>query len=332
MKKLLAMALALLMVAVLLPITAMAAEVEVGTYEEFKAAVDAGNSVKFTADISGNGLVVAGGKDLVIDLGGFTYTIDGNTVGSSGTETNGMQLLQGSTITIKNGTITSTKAKILIQNYCNLTLDGVILDGSSLRGYGPYTLSNNHGNTVITGNTNIIAKTGGVAFDVYYWPDGGYGDGVTVTFDDSFTGKVDGNIEYGTDGTPDGKANWSEKAKLNINGNGTFTGEISAYNLLGTGNSDPKDAAITVTGGTFTNADTQALVANFIPDDMQINNNGTVVEKQHTVIIITDDSTDTTTTTEKPANPTTGANDFVGVAAAAAVMALLGSAVVLRKK
>ena len=35
---------------------------------------------------------------------------------------------------------------------------------------------------------------------------------------------------------------------------------------------------------------------------------------------------------EDQKNPATGANDFVGVAAAAAVMALLGSAVVLRKK
>lgn len=330
MKKLLAMALALLMVAVLLPVTAMAEEVtEVGTYDDFKAAVDAGKSVKFIADIRGNGLVVAGGKNLVIDLGGFTYTIGGETVGSSGTETNGMQLLPNSTIVIKNGKITSTKAKILIQNYCNLTLDGVILDGSSLNDSCPYTLSNNHGNIVITGNTNIIAKTGGVAFDVYYWPNGGYGDGVTVTFDDSFTGKVDGNIEYGTDGTNAGKENWSDKAKLNINGNGTFTGEISAYGL-GTGYAT-ENAAITVTGGTFTNADTQALVANFIPDDMQINN-GTVVEKQHTVIIIPDDSTDTTTTTEKPANPATGANDFVGAAAALAVVSLLGMAVASRKK
>lgn len=43
-------------------------------------------------------------------------------------------------------------------------------------------------------------------------------------------------------------------------------------------------------------------------------------------------STTTTPSTDTTKNPSTGANDFVGVAAAAAVMALLGSAVVLRKK
>ena len=51
-----------------------------------------------------------------------------------------------------------------------------------------------------------------------------------------------------------------------------------------------------------------------------------------TVIIVPDDSTDTTTTTEKPANPATGANDFVGAAAALAVVSLLGMAVASRKK
>ena len=45
------------------------------------------------------------------------------------------------------------------------------------------------------------------------------------------------------------------------------------------------------------------------------------------IYVPTDDTPNTTT-----GNPTTGANDFVGIAAAAAVVALLGSAVILRKK
>lgn len=56
----------------------------------------------------------------------------------------------------------------------------------------------------------------------------------------------------------------------------------------------------------------------------------TVIKAAPTQIIIyvpTDDTPNTTT-----GNPTTGANDFVGIAAAAAVVALLGSAVILRKK
>lgn len=46
------------------------------------------------------------------------------------------------------------------------------------------------------------------------------------------------------------------------------------------------------------------------------------------IIYVPTDGTPNTTTS----NPTTGANDFVGIAAAAAVVALLGSAVILRKK
>ena len=53
-------------------------------------------------------------------------------------------------------------------------------------------------------------------------------------------------------------------------------------------------------------------------------------ENASTIVIIT--PTGDTPKTEPEKNPTTGANDFVGVAAAAAVMALLGCAVVLRKK
>lgn len=55
----------------------------------------------------------------------------------------------------------------------------------------------------------------------------------------------------------------------------------------------------------------------------------------HTLsVYFTGDTATTTFTISKDAtkNPTTGANDFVGIAAAAAVMALLGSAVILRKK
>ncbi len=55
----------------------------------------------------------------------------------------------------------------------------------------------------------------------------------------------------------------------------------------------------------------------------------------HTLsVYFTGDTATTTFTISKDAtkNPTTGANDFVGIATAAAVMALLGSAVILRKK
>ena len=58
---------------------------------------------------------------------------------------------------------------------------------------------------------------------------------------------------------------------------------------------------------------------------------GTVRPSSGTIVIVPDRTEDTPKTDDQK-NPSTGANDFVGLAAAAAVMALLGSAVVLRKK
>lgn len=57
------------------------------------AGTASGTVVTLTGDVSGNGVVVKSGTDLTLDLGGHTYTVDGSTVGSAGTETNGFQLL-----------------------------------------------------------------------------------------------------------------------------------------------------------------------------------------------------------------------------------------------
>ena len=75
-------------------------------------------------------------KDITIDLGGNTYTFN-KTVGSTGTTTLGLQILKDNAVIIKNGTLTSTavvegkEVKMLVQNYANLTLDGVNLIDST---------------------------------------------------------------------------------------------------------------------------------------------------------------------------------------------------------
>ena len=197
-------------------------------------------TITLLKDASGNGVVVANGKNMTFDLNNCTYTIDGTTVGSTGTETNGFQLLKNSTVTFKNGTITSDKAKILIQNYSNLTLDNVTLDGTNLKGSAPYTLSNNFGNTLIK-DTTILAATNGYAFDLYYWPENGYGDGVSVTVEGD--SQIKGNIQYGSDNSD--TQNVSQKAILNITG-GTFTGSFSTYGL-----NENNETGINISGGTF---------------------------------------------------------------------------------
>ena len=136
----------------------------------FAAAVD-GDTIKVLADSTGNGIkVTPAGKfatnGLTVDFNGHTYTVDGETVGSTGTETNGFQLLKNNKVTFKDGTITSAKAKILVQNYSNLTLDGMTLTLNNPNYASAYTLSNNNGNIVIDDTTITANPAGGFAFDV----------------------------------------------------------------------------------------------------------------------------------------------------------------------
>lgn len=145
---------------------------------------------------------------------------------------------------------------MVLQNYCNLTLENMVVDGSNLQGNVSYTMSNNHGDIKIN-NSTIIAKTGGVAFDVYYWPDGGYGDGVSVTVNNS---TINGKIEV----TVDGKYALKDGAKhqLTLTG-GTLTGGLTAaqgaqlYNEGTTVISDVAMAGNTATekGGAIFNSD-----------------------------------------------------------------------------
>ena len=224
-------------------------------------AANAGDTVTLLQDWSGGGIKINSGdkNGLIIDLNGHTYTVTDPTVGSTGTETNGFQLLKGGSLTFKNGTITasSESAKILIQNYSNLTLDGVTLNG--VEGVTQYVLSNNNGETVLKGGTTINAPEGSVAFDAYYWPKNGY-ESVTVIVEEA---TVNGKIEYTTDGSttpPEGKH------EINISG-GNFT-DPNAAGFLDEGESLvllTEDGPITITN-TGNDATSQTVVTT--PDRM----------------------------------------------------------------
>ena len=181
-------------------------------------------TIKISGDYTGNGVVVNSGQNITFDLNGYEWDITG-LVGSAGTETNGMQLLKNSKVTIKNGTITSKTAKLLIQNYSDLTLENVTLDGSKLKGNPSYTLSNNAGSAKIGEYTVIIpAESNGFALDVYYYVSGGYPVGPKVTIEDG--AYIVGDIECaGYNGTvPSG----GEAPKLTISKNAEVWGAIYA--------------------------------------------------------------------------------------------------------
>ena len=133
----------------------------------------------------------------------------------------------------------------MIQNYSDLTYVDMTLDASE-SSQCQYVSSNNHGTINITGNTNIYAAPGQVAFDVCYWGDSSdYASGVTVNIDT--TGTIEGKIEYSyLNATVAGKGGIANKAKLNI-ANGTINGSIT----LAGGASEADKPNITITGGSF---------------------------------------------------------------------------------
>ena len=129
----------------------------------------------------------------------------------------------------------------------------MVIDGSKLHASKPYTMSNNHGNVVIKHST-IIAKEGGIAFDVYYSKS--YKEGIRVTVTDS---TIDGRIEVMVD---DDTAIGDNPHSLSISG-GTLVGGLTAqyggqlYNEGTTVISDVAMARNTATdkGGAIFNSD-----------------------------------------------------------------------------
>ena len=89
--------------------------------------------------VSGNGFQIpdgTSGRNITIDFNGCTYTVTGGAVGSSGTINQCMHFASGNTLTLKNGTINVQEnlnsIKIMMQNYCDLTLDNFNVDCSNV--------------------------------------------------------------------------------------------------------------------------------------------------------------------------------------------------------
>ena len=220
-------------------------------YKTLAAAVKeatSGDTITILNDVDeAPGISVPSGKKFTIDFDGHTYTVSRPGAGSPETETNGFQLLQGSDITFKNGTIRISEEngnvgpgnpiKRIIQNYANLTLENMQIYAKNQSPDENYALSFNCGNIVFKGDTSIYVTDPGntMVFDIYKF--GGY-PSVTVVFDESYTGTIQGTIVYDSSD--------SETHKLEIKGNGTF-GKIEATST----STDAAKDAITVYSGHY---------------------------------------------------------------------------------
>ncbi len=201
-----------------------------------------GGTIKLLADIpNAVGVSVPSGKNFTLDFNGKTYTLKGPGAGSSGTETNGFQLLKNSNITFRNGTIRVAEKpdniKFIIQNYSNLTLENMQIYAENKLETSPnYILSFNNGDITFKGNTSIYTNNPeDIAFDVCNFSN--YPQ-AKVTFDSNYTGTIQGVILFDS---PNANTH-----KLIIQGNGTF-GRVDAT----TGNEEAAKNAIQIFGGSF---------------------------------------------------------------------------------
>ena len=260
--------------------------------DAFAVAKD-GDTIMLLKNTNGNGIKVLpntfANNGLTVDFNGYVYTVGGVLVGSATTGTNAFQLNQGNKITFKNGSIVGvaegTKPAedtpdwkgapaIVLQNYCNLVLENMIVTGGDET---VYTMSNNCGNIVINNTTINAGKaqgygSGAFAFDVY---GGWYKDNVTVTVKGNSV--INGDIELDRNTkNPSTSINTLILGDCTINGNilksdGTlnFAGNVTLNgNVNVTKNKDDAANYIRVTGATTLNLNGKIIT----PDNMGNNN------------------------------------------------------------
>lgn len=220
---------------------------------------------------------------------------------------NGIKVTSASSVSsaIENGwyTASDNTTKAL----CKMTITNSDISQANGSG-GLYTIKNDDYGVMVINGGNFTNSTAG-AGTVLNW------NNLTIN-----GGKFNGASAVRT--LKQGELGY-EKGNTLING-GTFNGKIDTLpNYSG--------MQISITGGTFT--DKESGAEKYLANGKELDSNGNVVNKSITIIVPSDGGNTTTTpSTDNTKNPSTGANDFVGVAAALAVVSLLGAAAVIRKK
>lgn len=401
MKKFLSIALALLMVCVMLPVVALAADTLPAAVNGVITMVEDTTLVSDATFTSGNTTIDLGGKTLTGTINvayGANVTIkNGKMIGGQVINVFGTTSGDKTTLTIESDVEISapngygvcifgegsgaskTGASVVNLNGCKITAEaGIFVSGNLQNENGNIININgatiesvpeiavvvngkatvNVNNSTLKGDTAIYLKAGTVTLNnskvfgtgTAAAPEA-YGNGAIATGDaivlDSkmgYAGEMVLNIGTGntiasTNGYALQVANTDVTvgtyvAELNITGS-TLTGKTDAVKLseqfVTAVETEGNNVSATVTGGTF-NGNTDEI-EKLIPagSDLVIKD-GKVQPKTITIIVPGDTTPAETPKTDDQKNPATGANDFVGLAAAAAVVALLGSAVVLRKK
>ncbi len=274
---------------------------------------------------TGDGMYLAGAADTTINGGSVTSSCTGIEIRAGSLTLNNCNVTGGNgSVTTNangNGSTSENVALAVIQHTTKLPIH-VEINGGTFKGTAALLESNPQKNPEeATKQVGIIVN-------------GGNFEGMVCKAepkDGSSLGVMDGS--FNSDVTA------YAGDTLVVENNGT-------YYVGGTA----RDAIENATSGTFTVKKAEngtsltvkpgVTVKNGMNDGkVTVNGNEVAPEKSYTVpgtitIIVPSEGGSTTTTpsTDNTKNPGTGANDFVGVAAALAVVSLLGAAAVIRKK
>lgn len=278
-----------------------------------------------TVSGTGDGMYLAGAADTTINGGSVTSSCTGIEIRAGSLTLNNCNVTGGNgSVTTNangNGSTSENVALAVIQHTTKLSIH-VEINGGTFKGTAALLESNPQKNPEEATKQVGIRVNGGNFEGMVCKAEPKDGSSLDV-MDGSFNSDV---TEYAGD-------------TLVVENNGT-------YYVGGTA----RDAIENATSGTFTVKKAEngtsltvkpgVTVENGMNDGkVTVNGNEVKPGESYTVpgtitIIVPSDGGNTTTTpsTDNTKNPGTGANDFVGVAAALAVVSLLGAAAVIRKK
>ena len=262
-------------------------------------------------------------KDKIVASDNVVNIKNGAKINVSGNGSDGIGQMGYVTVNIENGASISAGEAAVFVKAGVLNVNGGTLKASD---NGPADEIAKNGNGTDAGVAAAVAVTG--TYNKYH--------AIEVNINGGNLINENGNAVFVGHSVSNGQAiPYVMGVDVNITG-GTFTSAADKQSVLiqnsvdGDADSYNTNKASAVTGGTYSNT---TGLEELIPagSDLVIKD-GKVQPKTITIIVPGDTTPAETPKTEDQKNPSTGANDFVGLAAAAAVVALLGSAVVLRKK
>lgn len=274
---------------------------------------------------TGDGMYLAGAADTTINGGSVTSNCTGIEIRAGSLTLNNCNVTGGNgSVTTNangNGSTSDNVALAVIQHTTKLPIH-VEINGGTFKGTAALLESNPQKNPEeATKQVGIIVN-------------GGNFEGMVCKAepkDGSSLGVMDGS--FNSDVTDYVHASPTVK-----DNNGKYYVGSTAKNVVENAESGSFEV-LTASESEVLNVKSGVTIVNNSNTTIRVNGNEVAPEKSYTVpgtitIIVPSDGGNTTTTpsTDNTKNPSTGANDFVGVAAALAVVSLLGAAAVIRKK